>query len=135
MFCPFHERDVSKTSCQSTCPFYHKAGDSYEECLLANSIVSMAASAKGIENMLEELAEELITLNRRFTESLEGSVIVDEGEGTDDTEDGRAGEAVDQGARPDTQEGGNVGVGEGAEDSSLQEEGVPEERSQKSPTG
>ena len=139
MFCPFHERDVSKTSCQPTCPFYHKVDGNMEECLLANSVISIAKDATLIAEHLQGIETELLSIKGKLRELanpiIHYEVGIDEGEGKDYSAIRRAGEAVNEGTRTNETEGGNDGVGEGAEDSSLQEEGVPEERSQKSPTG
>ena len=136
MFCPFHQKVSGEPSCKTSCPFWRQAVDGTEACLLANSVVHIAAEAKGIYNVLEELTEGLIAINGNIADMLiRLEANYSEGEAADDTEDGRAGEAVDQGARPDTQEGGNVGVEEGADDRSLQGEGEVEGRTEESSTG
>ena len=136
MFCPFHNKAPGEPTCNKNCPFWHQAGESSEECLLANSIVAIPAKLDHLYNMLEELTEGLITINGNIADMLiRLEANYSEGEAADDTEDGRAGEAVDQGARPDTQEGGNVGVEEGADDRSVQGEGEIEGRTEESPTG
>lgn len=138
MFCPFHEKDVSKTSCNTQCPFYHKVETGYEECLLANSIVAIPAKLDNLYNMLEELTEGLLTIQKEFAEQLirlspnmkEAKQVERQGANTTAEEGTR--KATGKGTRAKAKKGGDDGIRDGGVQEGVPPAGIPEGGSEES---